>query len=69
MKNPHNYKIPMTELKELVDISGYFLESDGWVKNGFVWTNGGNVLTYDGSVWVLNGEEVKYTYEIENKLK
>ena len=53
----------------IVPISGYYLSGKGWDKTGFTWKLGDNTLTYDGSVWVLNGEEVQYTYEIENKLK
>lgn len=53
----------------IVPISGYYLSGKGWDKKGFTWKLGDNTLTYDGSVWVLNGEKVQYTYEIENKLK
>jgi hypothetical protein len=49
----------------IIPISGYYLESTGWDKSGFTWTLNGNVLTYDGAVWLLNGKKVEYTYELD----
>jgi len=32
-------------------LSGYFLEADGWKKNGFMWKRGFDTIRYDGTNW------------------
>lgn len=46
-------------------LSGSFLSSSGWEKNGFVWTKGKSKITYDGCHWKLNDEKIiRYCEEI-----
>jgi len=33
-------------------LSGYFLEADGWKKEGFTWKKRLDTITYDGCSWV-----------------
>ena len=34
-------------------LSGYFLEADGWKKNGLTWTKGFMTIKYDGTNWTV----------------
>lgn len=34
-------------------LSGYFLELDGWLKSGFVWTKRLDTIKYNGTNWEL----------------
>lgn len=45
-------------------ISGYALERLGWSKSGFTWEKNGNCITYDGSIWLLNGQKIQYVNDI-----
>jgi SAM-dependent methyltransferase len=54
----------MTEQIYPTPISGYYLKENNWLKDGFKWTKDNDVLTYDGSIWLLNDKEVKYAHEL-----
>lgn len=45
-------------------ISGYALEKLGWSKAGFTWEKNGNCITYDGTTWLLNGQQIQYINDI-----
>ena len=34
-------------------LSGYFLQADGWKKNGFEWTKGYSTIRYNGTSWTV----------------
>lgn len=52
-------------IPRVTSISGYWLESNGWVKFGLTWEKGGEVITYDGSQFRYKNQVVTFIEEIK----
>ncbi len=46
-------------MQKKINISGYYLIQNGWVRSKSTYKKGENLITYDGTTWFLNGVEIK----------
>ncbi len=51
-------------MQKEIDISGYWLQGNGWERKGSVYTKGEDVITFNGTNWYLNGKEINSINDI-----